>query len=63
MKNSHAQLKITAAEWEAFLDDLQQSLDKFGVPATEQAELKAGHRRQYARRHRLSASRNRCTKS
>jgi hemoglobin len=40
MKDSHAHLKITAAEWAAFLDDLQQSLDKFGVPATEQAELK-----------------------
>ena len=41
MKDSHAHLKITAAEWEAFFDDLQRSLDKFGVPATEQAELKA----------------------
>ena len=31
---------ITADEWEAFLDDLQ-TLDKFGVPQAEQAELKA----------------------
>jgi hypothetical protein len=34
-------LKITAAEWEAFLDDLQQTLDKFAVPRAEQAEIKA----------------------
>ena len=27
---------ITAAEWEAFLDDLQQTLDKFAVPEAEQ---------------------------
>jgi hemoglobin len=32
---------ITADEWEAFLDDLQQTLDKFGVPQAEQTELKA----------------------
>jgi len=32
---------ITAAEWEAFLDDLQQTLDKYGVPQAEQAEIKA----------------------
>jgi hypothetical protein len=32
---------ITADEWEAFLDDLQQTPDKFGVPQAEQAELKA----------------------
>ena len=41
MAESHAHLKITATEWEAFMDDLQQSLDKFAVPAQEQAELKA----------------------
>jgi hemoglobin len=41
MAESHANLKITAGEWEAFLDDFQQTLDKFGVPAQEQAELKA----------------------
>jgi len=32
---------ITADEWEAFLDDLRQTLDKFGVPQAEQVELKA----------------------
>ena len=41
MKDSHQNLMITAAEWEAFLDDLQQTLDKFAVPQTEQAEIKA----------------------
>lgn len=41
MADSHAHLKITAKEWEAFLDDFQQTLDKFLVPAEEQAELKA----------------------
>jgi hypothetical protein len=34
-------LKITGGEWDAFVDDFQQTLDKFVVPAQEQAELKA----------------------
>jgi hemoglobin len=41
MADSHSHLKITSKEWEAFLDDFQQTLDKFQVPAEEQAELKA----------------------
>ena len=41
MKDSHQHLMITATEWDAFLDDLQQTLDKFAVPETEQAEIKA----------------------
>ena len=41
MLDSHAHLKITSGEWEAFLDDFQQTLDRFKVPAAEQAELKA----------------------
>ena len=41
MKESHEHLKITATEWEAFLDDLQQALDKFAVPAAEQGEIKS----------------------
>jgi hemoglobin len=41
MADSHVHLKITSGEWEAFLDDFQQTLDKFTVPAEEQAELKA----------------------
>ena len=32
---------ITPKEWEAFLDDFQHTLDKFQVPAPEQAELRA----------------------
>jgi hypothetical protein len=32
---------ITEEEWLAFMDDLQQALDKFGVPQPEQEELKA----------------------
>jgi hemoglobin len=40
MKDSHQHLMITATEWEAFLDDLQQTLDKFSVPQAEQTEIK-----------------------
>ena len=40
MAESHADMKITGKEWEAFMDDFQQTLDKFAVPAEEQAELK-----------------------
>ena len=32
---------ITPEEWQAFMDDVQPALDKFGVPQTEQDELKA----------------------
>jgi hemoglobin len=41
MLESHQHLLITATEWDAFLDDLQQTLDAFAVPSAEQAELKA----------------------
>src|SRR5881397_2100477 len=41
MRESHEQLNITPKEWDAFMNDLQQTLDKYKVPATEQAELKA----------------------
>ena len=41
MVDSHRDLKITPQEWDAFLDDLQQTLDKFQVPAAEQSELRA----------------------
>jgi len=41
MRESHEHLNITPKEWEAFMDDFQQTLDKFKVPAAEQAELKA----------------------
>jgi len=39
MKDAHQELMITADEWEAFVDDLRQTLDKFGVHPAEQAEL------------------------
>jgi len=32
---------ISEEEWLAFMDDLQQALDKFGVPQPEQDELTA----------------------
>jgi hemoglobin len=41
MVDSHRHLKITPQEWAAFMDDFQQTLDKFKVPAAEQAELRA----------------------
>jgi hemoglobin len=41
MGDSHRHLLITEEEWQAFMDDLQQTLDKFAVPQPEQAELKA----------------------
>jgi hemoglobin len=41
MYESHKDMKITGREWDAFMDDFQQTLDKFSVPAQEQAELKA----------------------
>jgi hemoglobin len=40
MVDSHRHLKITPQEWDAFMDDLQQTLDRFKVPATEQSELR-----------------------
>lgn len=41
MADSHHQLHITPQEWEAFVHDFQQTLDKFQVPAPEQAGLRA----------------------
>src|SRR5947199_370843 len=41
MAEAHQHLKITADEWDSFLDDAQQTLDKFKVPEQEQNELKA----------------------
>jgi hemoglobin len=40
MGDSHRHLMITDEEWQAFMDDLQQTFDKFGVPQPEQQELK-----------------------
>jgi hemoglobin len=41
MPDSHRHLHITEQEWDAFLDDLHQTLEKFGVPAQEERELTA----------------------
>jgi hemoglobin len=40
MEESHRDLAITPGEWEAFMDDVQATLNKFSVPAAEQAEVK-----------------------
>ncbi len=39
MKDSHRDLVITADEWRAFIDDLNQTLEKFAVPQQERSEL------------------------
>ena len=41
MEDSHAQLLITGDEWEAFIDDLNQTLDKFDLPEQERSEVVA----------------------
>ena len=41
MGDAHRHLMITDQEWQAMLDDFQQSLDRFGVPQPEQEELRA----------------------
>jgi hemoglobin len=41
MGDSHRHLMITDEEWLAFMDDLQQALDRFEVPQPEQEELTA----------------------
>lgn len=39
MGDSHRHLMITEAEWQAFMDDVGQTLDKFQVPQPERDEL------------------------
>jgi hemoglobin len=39
MGDSHRHLMITDEEWVSFMDDLQQTMDKFEVPQPEQEEL------------------------
>ena len=41
MVDSHAHLKITSKEWDAFVFDFEQSLYKFSIPARERDELVA----------------------
>jgi hemoglobin len=39
MRDSHEHLNISPEEWEAFMEDLQQTLNKFQVPQQEREEL------------------------
>ena len=39
MADSHDELNITADEWVAFMDDLNQTFDKFDIPEKERGEL------------------------
>ena len=39
MKTSHAGMGIKSADFDALVEDLKKSLDKFNVPAKEQGEL------------------------
>jgi hemoglobin len=41
MEDTHRELLITEDEWEAFIDDFNQTLDKFEVPQQERSELSA----------------------
>jgi hemoglobin len=41
MASSHRHLRITPAEWDAFMDDVAQTLHKFAIPPTERAEVVA----------------------
>jgi hemoglobin len=41
MVDSHRDLRITADEWDAFMDDLDQTLTKFAVPEPERGEVVA----------------------
>jgi hemoglobin len=41
MLDSHRELRITADEWAAFMDDLDQSLNRFAVPEPERGEVVA----------------------
>jgi hemoglobin len=41
MEDPHRDLLITADEWRAFIDDFNQTLDKFEVPQQERSELLA----------------------
>jgi hypothetical protein len=67
MLESHEHLNITPKEWEAFMDDFQQTLDKFKVPAGEPSNPRESQSADgagppmlnSARRHRTSPRRGR----
>jgi len=41
MEESHRDMRITPDEWRAFMDDLNQTLDKFDVPGQERSQVVA----------------------
>lgn len=41
MVDSHRTLNISATEWDAFMDDLDQTLTRFAVPEPERGEVVA----------------------
>jgi hemoglobin len=41
MLETHRELRITADEWDAFMDDLDQTLTRFAVPEPERGEVVA----------------------
>jgi hemoglobin len=41
MLDSHRDLRITAGEWDAFMDDLDRTLTRFDVPQPERGEVVA----------------------
>ena len=41
MVDSHRDLRITADEWDAFMDDLDQTFTRFSVPEPERGEVVA----------------------
>jgi hemoglobin len=41
MREAHLQMQITAPEWTAFMDDLDQTLARFNVPEREHQEIVA----------------------
>jgi hemoglobin len=41
MVDSHRDLRITSGEWDAFMDDLDQTLTTFAVPEPERGEVVA----------------------
>jgi hypothetical protein len=51
MVDSHRSLGITADEWDAFMDDLDQTLTTFAVPEPERGEV-GGDRGEHEGRHR-----------
>jgi hemoglobin len=41
MEDTHRELLITGDEWEAFIDDLNQTFERFEVPQQERSEVLA----------------------